>query len=140
MTHQAAPELLPCPFCGGDAKLKWRKLHPAAVQHWITCTKCHVKTPMKRDKPNEDWNTRAAQPPKKKTVSFQDGDRVTEFVISAPLVYIDGNPYVPQPAKLNCAELEAAIKQADESCKLYKHSAWVLILLEAARARLAGQK
>lgn len=62
MTSEA-PELKPCPFCGGDAEL----MYPEELERYdgtVVCMKCHAASP---DKDNwkdaiEAWNTRANLP------------------------------------------------------------------------------
>lgn len=57
------PELLPCPFCGGEAKLVKSK---AKVNDYrIKCNRCHIKTGWwmgEIDELIEQWNTRVYPP------------------------------------------------------------------------------
>ena len=57
-TDQAAPELLPCPFCGKSAKLIKGKIG----HFYAECQWCEVSTPNWRpdaDMARSDWNRRA---------------------------------------------------------------------------------
>jgi Lar family restriction alleviation protein len=63
--------LLPCPFCGGEAKLD----HLTAVDDFfICCTKCEIQQIANYNdyEAIERWNTRARQAPKDK-VPFDRG-------------------------------------------------------------------
>jgi len=53
-------ELLPCPFCGGKAKIL-RLEHEHKKYYKIYCTKCNVRQYRKRKKHEaiKAWNTRA---------------------------------------------------------------------------------
>ena len=60
------PELKPCPFCGGEAKLwvasaKWNPDGSTTICGWkVGCTKCRIETDIeKRDIAIEKWNRRA---------------------------------------------------------------------------------
>lgn len=66
MTDQhAAPELRPCPFCGGEAVLEWYDQPDVKRFYWVTCTQCQVDTPTQviddstPDGPIAFWNRRA---------------------------------------------------------------------------------
>lgn len=55
-------ELLPCPFCGGEAEIEEMKrgiLKPT-TGYWITCKLCgcHSRAGFDRRKAVEDWNRR----------------------------------------------------------------------------------
>lgn len=52
------PNLLPCPFCGGEAKL----IEPDGIWYAVACTKCHIQGTGNRNqdyKAVNQWNTRA---------------------------------------------------------------------------------
>lgn len=61
MTDPAnTPDLLPCPFCGGEAKLE---THAVAEQSWITCPTCQFDGFMPivgKEGAVRAWNTRPA--------------------------------------------------------------------------------
>ena len=61
-------ELLPCPFCGGKAKLEYNG-NDYVIYRYIECEQCHVKTPpmlgnhdgkdtVIREQVIAHWNTR----------------------------------------------------------------------------------
>ena len=60
MTDEA-PELLPCPFCGGDGQEKWA--HNGKAFCWIECADCGAKGAWARvghdGSGARNWNTRA---------------------------------------------------------------------------------
>ena len=52
-------KLLPCPFCGGEAKYIEDK--DFFVSRFVTCTKCGIETRrnyLRKDLAIKDWNTR----------------------------------------------------------------------------------
>lgn len=54
------PELLPCPFCGGEAHIdgtSWTTRN-GKDQAWVTCKKCHTYGPSSTDA-TAAWNRRA---------------------------------------------------------------------------------
>lgn len=58
MSDGNATELLPCPFCGGEAELR----HNMAWDYEVRCTRCRAKTRLHHDNhvgAVDDWNTRA---------------------------------------------------------------------------------
>lgn len=55
-----SPDLLSCPFCGGEAKLRKGFDFDDDVYYWVECKKCFLKS---FNSPNskmavEKWNTR----------------------------------------------------------------------------------
>lgn len=69
-----APELKPCPFCGGEAEIieKWGDGFTRIVR--VRCSVCHAKSPYKanpvlhgwfqwidKDKAAEAWNRRVTE-------------------------------------------------------------------------------
>lgn len=66
MTHSPSqmPELKPCPFCGGEAKLT-----SSGHRHYVHCDKCGTDGPevysqaLIDESPTHKWNTRAASVP-----------------------------------------------------------------------------
>ena len=59
-----SPELLPCPFCGGDGQEKWA--HNGRAFCWIECADCGAKGAWARvghdGSGTRNWNTRALSP------------------------------------------------------------------------------
>ena len=57
-------ELLPCPFCGGEAILTSRETNYFATRYFVMCEQCHAES--KNCQHKEDavyaWNKRADQP------------------------------------------------------------------------------
>lgn len=54
--------LLPCPFCGGEARLK---KHYRLEQTWyVQCSKCGIKTKNSVQVPYESWKTAMNYPVK----------------------------------------------------------------------------
>ena len=54
-------KLLPCPFCGGKAKLHIEKFINYIQGYFVYCKQCNIATPMDDDKQIviELWNRRA---------------------------------------------------------------------------------
>lgn len=72
-------KLLPCPFCGGEAKYIEDK--DFFISRFVTCTKCGIETRrnyLRKDLAIKDWNTRKPmerileQLEKLKTNAFDD--------------------------------------------------------------------
>ena len=40
----ATDELLPCPFCGGTARIRHLTTAGVPTHSMVECTKCHIKT------------------------------------------------------------------------------------------------
>lgn len=63
MTYEI--ELLPCPFCGGEAKLIKRKsktgFYPSGGTYYVHCKKCLITTQPRNNADNviKAWNRRA---------------------------------------------------------------------------------
>ncbi len=54
---QIVSNLLPCPFCGGEAKVVVTEIEDN--EHRIQCSNCHVRTSDDYDHfPSEFWNKR----------------------------------------------------------------------------------
>ena len=52
-------KLLPCPFCGGEAR--YMEIKDFFIQRFVTCTKCGIETPrncLNRKDAIKRWNTR----------------------------------------------------------------------------------
>lgn len=55
--RKSAPELKPCPFCGGKARA-----YKYAGEEWVGCQICCIRTPMKElEKAIADWNRRVEE-------------------------------------------------------------------------------
>ena len=59
------PNLKPCPFCGGKAKLKKFKSKAlfGTIAYYAECSVCKVRTEMslEQEEPVEAWNRRAGE-------------------------------------------------------------------------------
>ena len=53
-------KLKPCPFCGGEAKLKIIPKYYGDI-YWVKCEECNAETPsdFEKDEAIEAWNRRA---------------------------------------------------------------------------------
>lgn len=65
MTDNRTTELLPCPFCGGEAEIVDVDPTPHYVKegHWVICKECKASAHVfeNRDKAIEAWNTRTPE-------------------------------------------------------------------------------
>lgn len=57
-------KLKPCPFCGGDAKMKSSQCSEDCVETWVECVDCHASTDRAEDAYSDPdtaaslWNAR----------------------------------------------------------------------------------
>jgi Lar family restriction alleviation protein len=76
--------LLPCPFCGGEAKLC-----ECLGEHWVACISCQASYPMSSNKDIAiaQWNTRAASPaaPSQLGWLYENPDTGTEWSDQHPV-------------------------------------------------------
>jgi hypothetical protein len=75
MTTQDGTELLPCPFCGGEAIMDVDESHDEFVWHSVGCGSCNCLMDQASDSAEDAarcWNNRRAVP--------QDGSEVAERI------------------------------------------------------------
>lgn len=84
--NMEAPELKPCPFCGGECKLDSSEMGAAReVWHFVWCPTCKITGGLRKS--SEEallmWNTRAPQEPQweqmTEETTFEDGEELLAY-------------------------------------------------------------
>lgn len=71
-TERQKIKLKPCPFCGGEARLK---KHYRLEQTWyVQCSKCGIKTKNSVQTPYESWKTTMNYPVRLWNRRVEDGN------------------------------------------------------------------
>jgi hypothetical protein len=107
-THRLVPELLPCPFCQGQAQFGSVPITHAAHHTeggaYIECTECQASTalvfPMKSDaKPelSERWNRRAAPQPQDSGEEYQEWQHGCDAIQNMVTLWIARCPMCGKP-------------------------------------------
>ena len=104
-----APELLPCPFCGGEAWGYWGGTH-----HFVACRKCPAEISSRnRADAVSYWNRRTPDPAAIRAEALEEAARVA----LRPFLPVDiGGDFICNPTQGECtaAAIRALIAQPAE--------------------------
>ena len=85
--QKLSEELKPCPFCGGEARLR---KHQKLEQTWyVQCNKCGMRTPNSVQPPYESWKTTMNYPVQlwnRRVEDRNDNEKVEEMLRDLPSV------------------------------------------------------
>ncbi|MES3042717.1 Lar family restriction alleviation protein [Sphingomonas faeni] len=146
-----SPELLPCPFCGGEGEAVCLRAGEDSVLSWVRCLSCHAKTAEIEDAYSDlptaraNWNTRALSPqtlPAPGEVELRETiANIIDAMVSGPILSnIEGGKVAHRLDQLAAADRILATVAAanDEGVRERVAKALADRFIERGNARVTG--